>query len=372
MYPDLFYNSLNIGLPWIGIAIVYAIFDYSYNLLMCSMVGGVIQIREYYKDLKTRKIKIFKRGFLNKILENYKIGSHLLLQEFFADKLSWSWPITTLAIPTAIYGISRGLTTSGILSLTKNGINFHDYIMLPNNNQVQIFFWAFAVILGLRTFYRYQKERSGHTWFSKVWLFSFSRMFLFGFPLSYMILNIIYIWAQYSVSLFQIFSNDHIQYLIFHPDHMYGLGEVYKTVITMSVFLIVLSFLPSLMLIREKEQRYNKMYYFLIYSGIITLFLLLSLLIIKFDQRLGSIQSDALGKIQIQIDPSLRPNIGTLTNLAYFSLISTLPRGFPIPAWVSFLLSVRSLALFFEIVKIIFPSSYESNVVKLLQKILGV
>jgi hypothetical protein len=371
MYSDFFYNYLNTGLPWIVIAIGYAVSDYLYNLSMCSILGGITQIKKYYTNLKNQAKTIFDKAHLIEIRKNYKIGSQKLLKEFYKDTLSWSWPITTLAIPTLIYGISRKLTTDGLLSLTKNNINVNAFFLLPNNEQVQFFFWGTALIISLRTFYRYQKERSKPTWFSKIWLFGFSRVLLFDFPLAYMVLSTIYVWLQYSTSIFQILSSDQLQYTIFHPDLMYGLGKIYSTVITMGVSLIILSLLPSLMLIREKGQKYNKMYYFLVYSGIIALFLLLSFLVIKFDQRIETIQEVALTAIQKNMQNNFYFDIKTVANLEYFSLISKLPRGFPVPAWVSFLLSARSIALFFEVLRIISPKASKSNLIKLLQKILG-
>ncbi len=370
MYSDFFYNYLNTRLPWIAIAIGYALFDYLYNLLICSILGGITQVKKYYSNPKNQTKTIFAKVHFVALRRNYIIGSRKLLKEFYEDKLSWSWPITSLAIPIIIYGISRKLTTGGVLSLTKNGVNVSSYFFLPNNDLVQFFFWGLALIISLRTFYRYHKERTKPTWFSKVWLFSFSRTLLFNLPLAYMVLNTVYIWLQYSISLFQILSSDQIQYTIFHPDLMYGLGKVYSTVITMGVSLIILSLLPSFMLIREKEQKYNRMYYFLIYGGIITLFLLLSSLVIKFDQRLGNIQESSLNIIQRNLGSGFYFDIETIANLEYFSLISKLPSSFPIPGWFSFLLSARSIALFFEVVRIISPSSSKSNLVKFLEKIL--
>jgi hypothetical protein len=370
MYPDFFYNYLNIGLPWIAIAIGYASFDYFYNLIMCSILGGVIQINKFNINSKNRARKLFTKYYFTEIKRNYKIGSRKLLKEFYKDKLSWSWPLTSLALPTLLYGLTRKLAVDGVLSLTTNGINVDNFNLLPSNIWVQFFLWGFALILSLRTFYRYHKERSKPTWFSRIWFFSFSRVLLFNFPLSYMVLSIIYIWAQYSTSLFLILSSNQIQYTIFHPDLMYGLGKVYNSVVTMGVFLIILSLLPALMLIREKREKYNKMYYILIYGGIITLFFLLSSLIIKFDQRLGNIREFALNSIQTKIQIGIPASIETISNLEYFSLISNLPGRFPMPALLSFLLSARSIALFFEIMKIISHSTSNSNLFKLLQKIL--
>lgn len=110
------------------------------------------------------------------------------------------------------------------------------------------------------------------------------------------------------------------------------------------------------------------MYVFLVYGGVITLFLLLSLLVIKFDQRLSHIQQNALNNTQIQINSNLNLNdTERIAYLEYFSLILDLPHGFPIPAWFNILLSARSAALFFEVIKITSP---KSNVTKILQKIL--
>lgn len=371
MYSDFFYDYLNIGVPWIAIVVSfgYASFDYVYNLLMCSVLGGTAQIVRYYKNSENRAKKLFAKDRFYEAKKNYKLGSQKLLKEFYSDKLSWSWPITSLALPILIYGLSRKIAIDGVLSLAKTGIIFDDYNALPDYDWMQFFFWGLSLFLSLRTFYRYQKERSKPTWFSRVWFFSFSRVILFNLPLSYMVLSTIYIWLQYSTSLFLILSSDQIQYTTFYPDLMYGLGKIYDTVITMGVSLITLSLLPALMLIRERGEKYNKMYYFLIYGGVIILFVLLSILVMKFDQRLGFIRESALNNIQSKIQTDIPSEIETISNIGYFSLISTLPGSFPVPSWFSFLLSARSIALFFEILRIISPSASESNLIKLLQKI---
>jgi hypothetical protein len=370
MYPDYFYSTFNFGIPWIWISFIYAILDYLYNLAMCSLLGGMLQIKDSYKTYKFHLNEILHRKFYTRVIKNYRVGSHKLTKDFLADKLSWYWPISVLAIPTAIYGISRNLITNGVLSLEKIGVSFQSYIVFPNNGFVQFFLWALAIALGMRTFYRYQKERSKTTWFSKIWIFSFSRTLLFNIPLAYMVLNIIYIWIQYSFSLSTFLSSNEIIYPLFHSDLMYGLKTSYNTVVTMGLSLTLLSFLPTIMLVREKEQKYSKMYIILIYCGIFAMFVLLGILISQFNQKLGQIQESALSFLQAKINFHSVSNIETIANLEYYSLISKLPGKFPIPAWFNILLSARTVALFFEVVRITSPAIFEANAIRILQKIL--
>ncbi len=369
MYPDFLHNLiLTLDTSWIVIAIGYAIFDYIFNIVVCSIIGGTTNISKFAKG----KSKLLTtRKFIKEALNKYKIGSRKQIKEFQMDKLSWLWPLTSVFIPVYIYGTTKELTLLGITSLTNSGVNAGDYLLLPSENWIQISLWIVAILLSIRSFYRYQKERSKPTWFSRVWVFSFSRLVLFNTPLSYMILSIIYTWVQYSTFLFNVLASDHIQYTILHPDLMYGLGKVYNTVIIMGTSLIVLSLMPAFMFIREKKEKYNQMYLVLMYSGVITLFFMLGILVSRFDERLSNIQQGALSNFQSELSSNSISEIKKVADIQYFSLVSNLPGGFPIPSWLGFLLSARFTVFFFEAIKFIAPSIIKkSNLFNFAQKIL--
>jgi len=130
MYPDSLYAFIGIkGTGWILIAAAYVVFDYLLNALMCFLTGGVQKVRELYpmqmkKGTKTLHIS---RG----LLKEFAAGGTEKITEFRTDQLSWLWPITILAIPLALVGITREVKGSAINSLNSIGVSFENYRLLP-------------------------------------------------------------------------------------------------------------------------------------------------------------------------------------------------------------------------------------------------
>ena len=85
----------------------------------------------------------------------------------------------------------------------------------------------------------------------------------------------------------------------------------------------------------------------------------------------SSIQQTALAELSFfSLNHHAYSELEVIAGLQYFSTISSLPEGFPVPTWLSFLLSARSALFLFEIIKIVSPSSKESSVINFFQKIL--
>lgn len=371
MHPDAFFDFFNIGAPWFLLAMVYAGADYSFNLIMCRLFGGITNTKNCFQEMNSKRA-ILTTQFWRSVKDSFAIGGRELTKEFRADKLSWSWPITVLAIPTVLFGLSRQIVQKSILSLDNIGVDVAHYSLIPNLPVIQYVLWFLAFFLSMSTFYRYQRQRSKLTWFARFWPFSLLRTLFFDFPLAYMILSTIFLWLEFSGTIYRLLADNTIHYIPLHPDLMYGLKATYTTVLGMGVFLTILSFLPTVMLIRERGENYSKMYYLLLYSGIATLFLLLGALVFRFDQRLDTIQTSALNAAQSALfSGANESDAKTAVQLQYFSIIAGLPGHFPIPSWLNLLLSARSIAFLFELARIASPATMQSVTIKMLERLLG-
>ncbi len=131
MHPDNFFDFFNVGVPWLFLAIAYAAADYSFNLIMCRLFGGASNLKNCFQQVKLRKAML-TTNFWRSVKESFIIGGRELTKEFKADKLSWSWPITVLAIPTVFFGLSRQIFQKSILSLNTIRIDFAHYSLIPN------------------------------------------------------------------------------------------------------------------------------------------------------------------------------------------------------------------------------------------------
>jgi hypothetical protein len=370
MHPDAFFEIFNLGIPWYLLALAYASVDYAFNLIMCRLCGGISVASSNFQNAPGRAI--FTREFWRSAKEKFVAGGRELTKDFFADKLSWSWPLTVLAIPTVFFGFSREIIQRSILSLQSIGVTVQEYFLTSNLSGVQYILWGIAFAISMGTFYRYQRKRSHSTWFSKFWPFNFLRTLFFDFPLAYMALSTVLVWLEFTVAIYKVLSDSTINYQPLYPDLMYGLKATHTTVLGMGIFLTILSFLPTIMLIRERTENYSKMYFVLMYGGILTLFIILGALVLKFDQRLDMIQNMALTSIQASLsDPINSADAQSAARLEYFSIVANLPGHFPIPSWLNLLLSARSIAFIFELIRIGSPATTQSAVLRILEKLLG-
>lgn len=374
MYPDWLHEAIGIKnyLGWILLAYSYATFDIIYNWTMCFLVGGSQRIIRFYKKLcrvfpstKKSKKKTLKDKFdtlmLNtpKYLRIFKKGSVLRLAEYREDILWWLWPVTTLAFPLAIYGISRNLIENNIKTLRDLGINTEHYFVF-DQNYVQFLILGIAISIGISTFFRYRHNRSERTWFSKSVFFHLSRIILFDIPLAYAIINTILLWLSFLLPIYKILLNHSFTYSPLQPDLMYGLSSIHSIVVGMGAVLIAFSFLPTVMLIREKNEKYNRMYYILWYGGLLIATILFGVLMILFSNTLTSIQKNALAILSQQIGElnqlgNTPENTQKLLSAYLWTNVSSLPTEFTFPTWIKSIFNIRLIVLIYEILKLITP-----------------
>lgn len=378
MYPDYFYNFLETNVwGWIFIALSYGIFFYIFNTLACLFFGGIDKISHFKQLIKKFKTKKSKRTskYIKVFLKQYKQGAKQRLKEFQSDRLSWLWPATILAIPVGLYGYSHIVIEDAILSLNQIDIKFSSYQILPIKNNLQFFLWGIAFIVGSSSFFRYQFQSSKKNWFSKSITHNFIQTLLINIPLTFIVVSLLFIWINFSLNLGQILIDNSLTYPVFHPDLIYGLDTIYKTIFSLLIIIIIGSFLPTIMIIREKNEKYSKIYYAFIYSGIILLFVSIGSLIYLFHMRVGAINQQKLMEIYLALEKTdiLNQVVDTnvaIMNLYYFSLVSNLPNKFPIPEWVKLLMSIRTVALIYELVKLSTPNMKENLFIKTLEAII--
>lgn len=365
MFPEPLFDLLNLsGVGWVFIATSYAIFDYIFNFFMCWLTGGIQQIRLLPKLTYTRKKNSVDRKIRQKLVSvAFKAGSHQRVNEFRNDPSSWYWPITILAIPIAFYGFTKSSIFATVNLLDTAGIQLINYRIAPFtffSNQIQYILIFVAFVNISYSFYRYQYARTASTWFSKSVVFHILRIILFDALLSYLIFNILLVYFDFFSSLYFALLDPNIVYNALHPDLMYGLRPAYNELLLLISLMAILSFLPTIMLIREKKEKYKWIYYLLFVAGLLIAVLFISItLIYQFHIRLDSIHQQSLETIIQQTDISLNA-IGVNANLLlkeslglqYYWLLKEFPNGFILPSWLQYILSFRIILLVLELLSL--------------------
>lgn len=366
MHLDFFYNLFK-HQNWLVLGLAYALFDYIYNVVMCYLTGGLSSLQH------TQGIgicRIFSKNYAEKfhrIAQEFRKGAQKKYKQFLQDPISISWPLTVLFIPTILYGITHQVITHTLSSSFDGGIDIIRYrtLLFSNNStNLQYYVWGIIIFSTLPTFFRYRYGRNTKVFFSESIFFNFSRLLLFNIPIGYMVSSVVIMWIDFSIAIYKLLLDTKQEYVILHPDSMYGLKPIYDTVILMGFGLIIISLLPSVLLIREKGQNYRWMYYLGMYGGLLTVIVLVGILIYQFDLRLGVIKQSALAQV-VPIDYCFDclkniDNINTQLKFLYYELILTLPGSFPIPFWFEYVIGARSLFLVYELFIFTSPKSNRS------------
>lgn len=360
MFVDALYDFIGLsGAVWIGVAMAYALFDYGFNTIMCWFTGGAQRIRLPARD-SVRTGSTLRDGLvlLRLAIHQFRMGGDQRRQEFRSDSLSWIWPITVLAIPTALFGVTRTVVKSVVADLIEAGVLIINYRILPFSwlgDRVQYLTWLISLLVAFITLWRYRRRRLTQTWFSRSIVFHVLRIVLFDTPLVYMIMNVALLWFDFAASLYRVLLDHSIAYTILHPDLMYGLQSAHKAVVGISLSLVLVSLLPTIMLLREKQETYSWIYYVVLYSSVLITFVLGGILIYQFDQRLEAIQQATLQVVLERVDLGTDAVTGggnptqMTAGLQYYMLVSRLPGGFPVPSWFKYVFGVRILVLGYEL-----------------------
>ncbi|MCB8951378.1 MAG: hypothetical protein H6650_05125 [Ardenticatenales bacterium] len=381
MFTDYLFNAVGAaGFSWLAIALLLAIFNYVYDTVMCWITGGLARIRLPSRDkIRTgslwKDIRILSRLFWHQ----FRLGGRGRWQEFRADTLSWLWPLTILAVPTFLYGFTKSSIIESVQGLSQFGIVLDNYrlpLFKMLNDTLQHIVFAAAVINSALTFFRY-RSRKAPTWFSRSAVFHLTRLLIIDVILGYMLMTMVFTWLDYGTALYSVLSDNSIHYQVLDPDLMYGLHASYQVIVLLCALLTIISFLPAIMLIREKSQHYNWTYYGLMYAGISASIILGSLLIYQFHVRLGIIHESALMVVtnSANLDPAqLTSGVGIadLVALRFFSVIRDLPGGFPIPSWITFLVSARSILFSYELLLMLYSDGERPTIRDMLRRILEV
>ena len=291
-------------------------------------------------------------------------------QTLRSDPLLLIWPIFILAPVTAMF-----LYTSQVSFLIIRHVNKNNFVLKGRIQFAVIFIAIFISVTNAAiSYFRYMKLDQGKSdldrrFFTRSQHFYMLRILLFDFPLAFMtILTIIRILEQ-SIVIHRFLNNIiPTSNFMFPPDGMYGYRWIYEIILNYFILGVLLSFLPAIMLVREKNTVYSRVYK----TGVIILELAIifisSLLAFDFHIAIQTIHSHSLYQISafITSDVNVLQNDSSaelLRQIVYLNLydkISQLPNGFPIPRWLQSILGLRIVTYFIEIYPILPKKARES------------
>jgi len=373
MFRDPVFEFLKLnGMIWIGIAIAFGLFNILYDTLMSCLIVGIRAVIRDSRAVNRRNIT-FRRiaWFVKQNALSFRSGAQEGLKDYRSDPLAFIWPFTVLAIPIAIYGITRSSVANTSDMLLSTGLALDPYrwqLFSFLDIRIAWIILGVAVISETSSFIRY-RQRSKPLWFAKYPLLQFSRILLFNLPIFYAAANIVLIWIDFTIGLSGSLLDNGIQYQVLHPDLMYGLRPVYNELLGISILLLFLSLLPTILLLREKKEKYSWIYYALLYGGVVILILLFGYLVYLLDQRLGMIQQVTLGEIGNQLHTVTDFDERGLL-IDYYSLVSTLPNSFPIPFWFEYVAGARILLFVYELFVMFSPKADQLSVRDVLTNLL--
>jgi len=161
---------------------------------------------------------------------------------------------------------------------------------------------------------------------------------------------------------------------VWHPDRLYGLDPAYKLLLGQFTVALAISFLPLVILRREANQPYAWMYKTLILAGVMATIVLASVTLWNFNHALERVR---LAGITATVDElhsiPLRPTTQfdathQICVLLEYQNIVALPKSLPIPGWLAFLATSRTLLIAVELYSLLQPVLKTPAVPKLVRK----
>ena len=357
MLSDIIFSFFKEKMPWYLIPLLWALLDYIFNIVMCFITGGIQNLL----IVRKRRSKDFSRLFLQ--------GARERLLEFRLDKLSWLWPLTILAFSIFFYYFSIQYLTRLYSEIGHKIAPLEIYtpkIVKEYRQSIQNFVILLSYIIALSTFFRYSKQRSDPTWFSRSKIFHLLRVLIFNANIAYSILWGFILWGVYFYSVYLLLVDEQITYNFIAPDLMYGLQPIYQSLIYYFFISLLLSFLPFIMVIREEGQKYEGVYYWLISTGLLIVLGSSIYLLIVLHLRIKSIFQDLLTLLSsfYEIEPSAQFSQDYLRKSIILSaLLKDVPRNLPLPQWIYYFAGVRSLILLYELLSFVETTNKRPTVI---------
>jgi hypothetical protein len=283
------------------------------------------------------------------------------------DSLLLIWPLFILAPATAFFFYTG--QTGAILEAHLFSLNRTDVFILSKQKQsllLGIIVLAAIILTGI-SYWRYErmdreKPHGKRRFFTRNVYFHAFRAFLFDLPLTFMIIVAGVRVIEQSLIIRRLLTSLPIpDSFLFPADSMYGYRWVYDIILHYSILGVLLSFLPVVMLIREKNTHYSFGYKMVVFILEIVVIVLSFSLARDFHLTLQSIHYHFLYHLSADIitDTNILRHLTDseiIRQALYLDLrnqLLTLPKGFPLPSWLQSILGLRFLTWIIEIYPLI-------------------
>jgi len=331
-----------LAVPWWLFGVAYAAFDILVNALLCAIFGGRARLRQYVSD---------------------PIG--ILWSLFLPGPIA----LIYVANWTATVAATTALADSGIDLLMYR----HDVLRYADN-WLQWLALALALASAAISFWRYHFQRTAKLWFTTPWIFHVIRVSLFDLPLGYMGIMTLVNFVDSTIAFNRAFLQLPRTLDVWHPDRFYGLDPAYELLLGQFTVALAISFLPLVMLFREADQPYAWTYKTLILSGVVATIVLGGITLLNFNHALERVRLAAITSVVNELH-SLPPQPVTLfdaarqigTLLKYENIVD-LPKSVPIPGWLTFLGTSRTLLIAVELYSLLQPVLKTPSVPTLVRK----
>lgn len=354
MFPDWIYSAIPTTVwGWIALGLAWALVCIVLNYYLVKVAGGVGALKQFFAGEKNlKKIATLVKSQKETALETFRAGAAEFSRIYRRDPLRIIWPFTVLMLPIIIAGVTHNQIHASVAQLEANGLMISSYrqpIFYLNQTNIPLFILIIAAAQEVSHYIRYQhlrfkKNHQKPALMQYKWL-HVTNIILFNLMIGYSVIYAILTFLDFGSALYFMLADDGITYLALHPDQMYGLQPAHQSVLLMIFMFTAMSLLPVTILIREKKHRW--IYFAGLYIGIASVVIVNLILILKFDSRLGQIQSAALQSTLTNFLPS-SGDINQLLSLLQYQLLTEMPGGFPIPDWMKFILGFRTLFIGYE------------------------
>lgn len=278
---------------------------------------------------------------------------------YFEDKLSIVWPLLVLGPSAALYliiadlGDAMSVEISTLSGLTPFKGDSPEFIITSS-------LVILLIVVGVEAYSqrRFQRIRPS-SWFLSPWYLRLTRMVLFNLPLGYLIGQFVIRLIIQWIALTNFLAAPGVVFspFFFHSDGFFGLTGVRDIFFQEALLVVLASFLPTPMLIRESRNKHAWQYKALFITAMILSVGWILVIGSLFNSLLESIHGAALAQFagRDMTSQTIQDLLSYLTDLKRLEILRSIPDKLVWPVGLAGIAVFRTITFVLEIYGTIKP-----------------
>ena len=284
-------------------------------------------------------------------------GKKNSIKRFILDKVALFWPFHHLALTIMIFIVS--IKSELIMKINFKEMGYQYIGLFTTNNQwILNSLCIIAIISSVYYLYesraRLSRNHNRSSWLTEVEIINWFQGLFASFVCFLLIISAGFIFSQW-INLFLFFHSDWAPTNILSSDMLFNTGWIRDILISEFVLIVLISFNPLVLSIREKNFGSTKHYTRTFIVAIITIFLVIAMLLYSYNHFLSQTKEEILNGIIYEINSGNQSSFSishyykSALLIHNYEQIIQYSDSVKLPTWLEGIFGVRLLILIIDI-----------------------